>query len=161
MLRGSIDDKLAPVIMLTQDDLDLLVQKRVLCGTMRRPKTDSAMDDPPQYRADNPFVDDAPPALPKRKPKAPAEVVPVTHVEVPLELSLKQHFRVGGFPESNLYSKKRAYEIWITGTQVQALRAQGKLEYRSQLPCNALTISLKDYATPAAPAQKCQEPPAR
>jgi hypothetical protein len=148
MLRGVIDKTLAPVITLTQDDLAELVRKSVLRGTMRRPKTDDRMDDPPQYRADNPFADEAPSAPAKRKPKPPAEEQPATHVDVQLEFYLKPHFRMGGLPESNLYSRKRTYEIWITGAQAQALRASGRLEYCSQLPCNRLTISLEDYVKP-------------
>ena len=158
MLRGTIDDRLQMALTLTTADLGELEQKYALYGTMRRPK--STRDRKPQEDDgdDNPFASEKSTRkyvkqAPKQKPKKqPPEEKPVTHVDVPLSLYVKTIFRISGNSPSSAYDCKNTYEVEITPQQIKDILQRGKVEYRDRLPCNALTISLKDYVAPAAPA---------
>jgi hypothetical protein len=141
MLSGTIDDQLHAHIFLATADLTLLEQRILLRGTMLRPIDATAPE---------PAVQSYPPK-PKKGKRAPEPAPKPAGAELTLEL--RNTFRVGSHPQTSAYTAKRGYELWLTPAQTADLRAKGMLEYRSQLPCNKLTITLEDYVAVKAPTQ--------
>ena len=147
MLSGSIDKLLCATITLAAADLDALERRATLRGRMRRPRGDrtAVAKDEGTYRVK---------AVPNKEKSVPAdELAQVTEIEADLTADLRNCFRVSGAPASARYDLKNTYELWLTPTQTRDLRAKGVLEYRSQLPCNKLTITLEDYVAAKAPTQ--------